>query len=113
MILLWIGIKRGIGKWWSARDSNPRPLPCEGNALPAELAPHVDLFQCIDVIIIGFFNKLEKGNKHGKGQKASRSPRFEHRGLLRIGSGKDLRGFADRVNRFTGIDRTLRGSIKK
>ena len=24
-------------KWWALRDSNPRPSPCKGDALPAEL----------------------------------------------------------------------------
>src|ERR1700710_2315292 len=28
------------GKWWSRRDSNPRPPRCERGALPAELLPH-------------------------------------------------------------------------
>ncbi len=27
--------------WWRRRDSNPRPLGCEPNALPAELRPHL------------------------------------------------------------------------
>ena len=27
-------------KRWSQRDSNPRPLPCKGSALPTELWPH-------------------------------------------------------------------------
>ncbi len=27
--------------WWRVGDSNPRPLPCEGSALPTELTPHV------------------------------------------------------------------------
>lgn len=26
--------------WWRRRDLNPRPPPCEGDALPAELLPH-------------------------------------------------------------------------
>ncbi len=26
--------------WWRVGDSNPRPLPCEGSALPTELTPH-------------------------------------------------------------------------
>ncbi len=25
--------------WWRVGDSNPRPLPCEGSALPTELTP--------------------------------------------------------------------------
>ena len=25
--------------WWRRRESNPRPLPCDGSALPAELRP--------------------------------------------------------------------------
>src|ERR1043165_8302323 len=24
--------------WWALRDSNPRPLPCKGSALPTELS---------------------------------------------------------------------------
>lgn len=33
-------IKAYISKLWSGkRDSNPRPLPWQGNALPAELFP--------------------------------------------------------------------------
>ena len=32
---------RSLGVGWSGkRDSNPRPLPWQGNALPAELFPH-------------------------------------------------------------------------
>ena len=26
-------LKKQIKKWWAIRDSNPRPLPCEGSAL--------------------------------------------------------------------------------
>src|SRR5439155_23929234 len=26
------------GSWWALRDSNPRPSPCKGDALPAELS---------------------------------------------------------------------------
>ena len=26
--------------WWRWRESNPRPLPCGGSALPTELHPH-------------------------------------------------------------------------
>ena len=29
-----------VPKWWSVRDSNPRPLDCQSSALPAELTPH-------------------------------------------------------------------------
>ena len=29
-----------INSWWRRRDLNPRPPPCEGDALPAELLPH-------------------------------------------------------------------------
>ena len=33
--------RRSLGVVWSGkRDSNPRPLPWQGNALPAELFPH-------------------------------------------------------------------------
>src|SRR5215813_9749432 len=30
---------RNSGEWWSEADSNRRPPPCEGGALPAELSP--------------------------------------------------------------------------
>ena len=29
-----------LNLWWRRRDLNPRPPPCEGDALPAELLPH-------------------------------------------------------------------------
>ena len=29
--------------WWRRRESNPRPLPCDGSALPAELRPQARL----------------------------------------------------------------------
>ena len=28
--------------WWRRGDLNSRPPPCEGDALPAELLPHMD-----------------------------------------------------------------------
>lgn len=35
---------RSLGEVWSGkRDSNPRPLPWQGNALPAELFPRIIL----------------------------------------------------------------------
>ena len=37
------GVCRQDCIWWSERDSNPRPLRCERNALPAELPPHVSV----------------------------------------------------------------------
>ena len=30
-----------IGDWWVLRGSNPRPTPCKGAALPAELSTRV------------------------------------------------------------------------
>ena len=30
---------RLIIQWWRRRESNPRPLPCDGSALPTELRP--------------------------------------------------------------------------
>ena len=33
--------------WSGKRDSNPRPLPWQGNALPAELFPHISSFKGI------------------------------------------------------------------
>ena len=32
---------RQLAAWWTQRDSNPRPLGCEPNALPAELQAHI------------------------------------------------------------------------
>ena len=32
-------IAKGL-KWWSRRESNPRPLECHSSALPTELRPH-------------------------------------------------------------------------
>ncbi len=54
-VIIWIGVESGVEeikevftgeanqwmeKWWRVGDSNPRPLPCEGSALPTELTPH-------------------------------------------------------------------------
>jgi hypothetical protein len=30
--------RRDLQKWWALRGSNPRPSPCKGDALPAELS---------------------------------------------------------------------------
>ena len=30
--------------WWRRRESNPRPLPCDGSALPAELRPQAERY---------------------------------------------------------------------
>jgi hypothetical protein len=33
----------GLRMWWVLRGSNPRPSPCKGDALPAELStPHTE-----------------------------------------------------------------------
>ena len=42
-----------FSKWWTQRDSNPRPLGCEPNALPAELWAHIAAF------LRGFCNKKQ------------------------------------------------------
>jgi Domain of Unknown Function with PDB structure (DUF3857) len=34
-----LGYERGF-RWWSRRESNPRPLECHSSALPTELRPH-------------------------------------------------------------------------
>lgn len=35
-------------RWSGKRDSNPRPLPWQGNALPTELFPHnFQIIQCL------------------------------------------------------------------
>ena len=41
--------------WWTRRGSNPRPLGCEPNALPAELRAHV-----VDLITIPQQGKIVK-----------------------------------------------------
>ena len=33
---------RNTSSWWRIRDSNPRPLACKANALPAELIPQLE-----------------------------------------------------------------------
>ncbi len=39
-------------KWWRARDSNPRPTPCEGVALPAGLTPHFNFKFCFNILLL-------------------------------------------------------------
>ena len=34
-------VRLRLALWWSRRDSNPRPLRCERNALPTELLPRI------------------------------------------------------------------------
>ena len=34
-------------KWWMLRGSNPRPPPCKGDALPAELSIRLVKFTCL------------------------------------------------------------------
>ena len=34
-------VQNDAANWWTRRGSNPRPLGCEPNALPAELRAHV------------------------------------------------------------------------
>ena len=29
----------GVREWWRRRESNPRPVPCKGTALPLSYAP--------------------------------------------------------------------------
>ena len=41
--------------WWTRRGSNPRPLGCEPNALPAELRAHI-----VDLITIPQQGKIVK-----------------------------------------------------
>ncbi len=33
------------GQWWALWDSNPRPIPCKGSALPTELNAPVYLLR--------------------------------------------------------------------
>ena len=37
----WCRWSETFSRWWSRGDSNPRPPPCKGGALPAELRPHL------------------------------------------------------------------------
>ena len=50
----WIKV-RIILIWWTRRGSNPRPLGCEPNALPAELRAHI-----VDLITIPQQGKIVK-----------------------------------------------------
>ena len=50
----WIKV-RIILFWWTRRGSNPRPLGCEPNALPAELRAHI-----VDLITIPQQGKIVK-----------------------------------------------------
>ena len=34
-------VQNDAANWWTRRGSNPRPLGCEPNALPAELRAHI------------------------------------------------------------------------
>ena len=45
-------------RWWTLRGSNPRPLPCEGNALPTELS-----VQCHFMLYYLIKNKLSSQYK--------------------------------------------------
>ena len=46
-VVVWQEVLRSIWDkrlrccWWSRGDSNPRPPPCKGGALPAKLRPHL------------------------------------------------------------------------
>src|ERR1035437_8233180 len=45
----------GLDGWWSRRESNPRPLPCQGSALPLRHGPTCSLYR----------EELGKGTKGG------------------------------------------------
>ena len=48
-------VQNDATNWWTRRGSNPRPLGCEPNALPAELRAHV-----VDLITIPQQGKIVK-----------------------------------------------------
>ena len=48
-------VQNDAANWWTRRGSNPRPLGCEPNALPAELRAHV-----VDLITIPQQGKIVK-----------------------------------------------------
>lgn len=58
--------KVGLKKWSGKRDSNPRPLPWQGNALPTELFPQYENFIQYTFMISVFLTKstLLKNFKH-------------------------------------------------
>ena len=49
-------IKIGVQLWWTRRDSNPRPLGCEPNALPAALRAHAYQLEYYNTL----FEKVKK-----------------------------------------------------
>ena len=48
-------VQNDAANWWTRRGSNPRPLGCEPNALPAELRAHI-----VDLITIPQQGKIVK-----------------------------------------------------
>ena len=71
--------------WWTRRGSNPRPLGCEPNALPAELRAHI-----VDLITIPQQGKivklvLKKVRNVGQPEKAAGERRENV--ILEIGKG--------------------------
>ena len=63
--------------WWRRRDSNPRPLGCEPNALPAELRPHRLMYYNTESRFVKLF--LQPGRN-------SRAPEGAGRGAARLSS---------------------------
>lgn len=49
-------IKITVLMWWTRRDSNPRPLGCEPNALPAALRAHAHQLEYYNTL----FGKVKK-----------------------------------------------------
>ena len=59
--------KRAVFDWWTRRDSNPRPLGCEPNALPTELRARVPAYYnpCVRFCQYRICNKKQKRDRAG------------------------------------------------
>ena len=89
--------KSCLSFWWTRRDSNPRPLGCEPNALPTELRAHENKRQFYSRLTIiqtvGRFVKYIFGNEvvflflfgpHPKQSMRKQRRTQQKNGLLRI-----------------------------
>lgn len=63
--------------WWRRGDLNSRPPPCEGDALPAELLPHMDAATRRSVVCMPFMCRgqvfFAGGTSGGRGWRGQRA----------------------------------------
>lgn len=63
--------------WWRRGDLNSRPPPCEGDALPAELLPHMDAATRRSVVCMPFMCRgqvfFAGGTSGGRGRRGQRA----------------------------------------